>query len=301
MKRPTATLLVCLATWLPPYSNADLEVFACEPEWAALTREIGAQRVEVFSATTAQQDVHHIRARPGLIARMRRADLVVCTGAGLEAAWLPVLLRRAGNPAVQPGTSGYFEAADHVVMLEKPASLDRAEGDVHARGNPHIHLDPRSIARVARALGERLATLEPTHAAAYRTALENFERRWHTALSDWERQAQPLRGMPVVVHHASWLYLNQWLDLRQIAVLEPKPGVAPTARQLAGTLNILQSTPARVVIRTPYQDPRAAAWLHEHAGLPVLELPYTVGGNRQAGDLFGLFDSTIALLLGVQQ
>ncbi len=301
MKTPLATLLVCLAAWLPLAAYAELQVFACEPEWAALTKELGAQRVEVFSATTAQQDVHHIQARPGLIARMRRADLVVCTGAGLEAAWLPVLLRRAGNPAVQPGTSGYFEAADYVAMLEKPTSLDRAEGDVHARGNPHIHLDPRNIARVASALGERLAALEPAQATAYRTALDDFERRWQTALGRWEQQAQPLRGMPVVVHHASWVYLNQWLGLRQVAVLEPKPGVAPTAGQLAATLNLLQSTPARAVLRTPYQDPRPAAWLQEHAGLPVLELPFTVGGNQQAGDLFGLFDSTLALLLGVQR
>ena len=301
MGRRIAALLVCLAAWLPAGANANLEVFACEPEWAALVEELGAQRVEVFSATTAQQDVHHIQARPGLIARVRRADLVVCTGAELEAGWLPVLLRRAGNPAVQPGTSGYFEAADHVSMLEKPASLDRAQGDVHARGNPHIHLDPRNIEHVASALGARLAALDPAHATSYRAALADFERRWQAARARWEQQAQPLRGMPVVVHHPSWVYLNQWLGLRQITSLEPKPGVAPTARQLAEILDLLQATPARVVIRTPYQDPRPSAWLHERAGLPVLELPFTVGGNQQASDLFGLFDSTLALLLEVQQ
>jgi len=301
MGRRIAALLVCLAAWLPAGANANLEVFACEPEWAALVEELGAQRVEVFSATTAQQDVHHIQARPGLIARVRRADLVVCTGAELEAGWLPVLLRRAGNPAVQPGTSGYFEAADHVSMLEKPASLDRAQGDVHARGNPHLHLDPRNIERVASALGARLAALDPAHATSYRAALADFERRWQAARARWEQQAQPLRGMPVVVHHPSWVYLNQWLGLRQIASLEPKPGVAPTARQLAEILDLLQATPARVVIRTPYQDPRPSAWLHERAGLAVLELPFTVGGNQQASDLFGLFDSTLALLLEVQQ
>jgi zinc/manganese transport system substrate-binding protein len=301
MKIAIATLLGCLAACLPLYSQANLQVFACEPEWAALVEEIGAQRTEAYSATTAQQDVHHIQARPGLIARVRQADLVVCTGADLEAAWLPVLLRRAGNPAVQPGTSGYFEAADHVVMLEKPASLDRAEGDVHTRGNPHIHLDPRNIARVASALGDRLAALDPDHAADYRAALDDFERRWQAARAVWERRAQPLRSMPVVVHHASWVYLNEWLGLRQIATLEPKPGVAPSAGQLAEILQRLQSTPARVVIRTPYQDPRPSAWLHERTGLPALELPFTVGGSAQAGDLFGLFASTIALLLAVQQ
>jgi len=301
MSRLIAILVGCLATLTPLYANAGLQVFACEPEWAALVTEIGAQQIEVFSATTAQQDVHHIQARPGLIARVRQADLVVCTGAELEAGWLPLLLRRAGNPQVQPGSRGYFEAADHVAMLEQPASLDRAEGDVHVRGNPHIHLDPRNLQAIATALGERLAVLDPPHAAAYRAALEDFQRRWRAALARWEQRAQPLQGVPIVVHHPSWVYLNQWLGLRQVASLEAKPGVAPTTRQLAEILEQLHTTPARAVIRTPYDDPRPSAWLHEHAGVVGLELPFTVGGNDRAGDLFGLFESTIDLLLDVRQ
>jgi len=301
MRHAIAALFVCLAGWLPLYANAQLQVFACEAEWAALASELGGRQVEVFSATSAQQDVHHIQARPGLIARLRRADLLLCTGAGLEAGWLPVLLRRAGNPAVQPATQGYFEAAVHVDMLETPASLDRAQGDVHAEGNPHIHLDPRNIERVATALAERFAALDPAGAAHYRASLQDFLQRWRSALARWEEQAQPLRGLPIVVHHPSWVYLNHWLGLNQVATLEPKPGVAPSAGQLAAILQRLQATPARAVIRTPYQDPRPSAWLQEHAGLASLVLPFTVGGNEQASDLFGLFDSTIELLLGVQR
>lgn len=301
MRQSMITLLLLLAGWLPQFGYAELQVFACEPEWAALAGEIGGERVEVFSATSAQQDVHHIQARPSLIARLRRADLLLCTGAGLEAGWLPALLRRAGNPAVQPGTRGYFEAAAHVVMLDVPETLDRAQGDVHAAGNPHIHLDARNILRVAVPLAERLAELDPPHAQRYRAGLEDFRWRWQAALERWEHRALPLKGMPVVVHHPSWIYLNEWLELRQIATLEPKPGVAPTAGHLAKVLRRLQTTPARAVLRTPYQDPRPSAWLQEHAGLATLELPFTVGGNPQAGDLFGLFDSTVELLLSVEQ
>jgi zinc/manganese transport system substrate-binding protein len=232
---------------------------------------------------------------------MRRADLVVCTGAELEIGWLPVLMARGGNPRVKPGTDGYFEASAFVPMLEVPQRLDRSEGDVHAKGNPHIQLDPRNIARIAPALSERLAKVDPANAEDYRKRLEDFSRRWQSAMQRWEKEAEPLRGMPIVVHHKSWAYLNQWLGLQEIGTLEPKPGVPPSSSHLAELLETLKATPARAVIRAPYQDPRASEWLSKQVpGLVMIEMPFTVGGNAQATDLFGLFDSSIALLKGAQ-
>ncbi|MGB7933137.1 MAG: zinc ABC transporter substrate-binding protein [Gammaproteobacteria bacterium] len=286
---------------LPLNAAADLRVFSCEPEWGALVTELAGDHAEVFTATTAQQDPHYIQARPSLIAKMRRADLVVCTGAELEVGWLPVLMARGGNPKVKPGTDGYFEAAAFVPMLEVPQRLDRAEGDVHAKGNPHIQLDPRNIARIAPALSERLAKVDPANAGDYRKRLEDFSQRWQSAIQRWEKQAEPLRGMPIVVHHKSWAYLNQWLGLKEIGTLEPKPGVPPGSSHLAELLETLKVTPAKAVIRAPYQDPRASEWLTKQVpGLVMIEMPFTVGGNAQATDLFGLFDSSIALLKGAQ-
>ncbi|HYQ70976.1 MAG TPA: zinc ABC transporter substrate-binding protein, partial [Gammaproteobacteria bacterium] len=131
MKRQLITVLFALCL-LPISANAALRVFSCEPEWSSLLAELAGEHAEVYTATTAQQDPHYIQARPSLIAQMRRADLVVCTGAGLEAGWLPVLMARGGNPGVRRGTDGYFEAADFVTMLGVPQNLDRAEGDIHA-------------------------------------------------------------------------------------------------------------------------------------------------------------------------
>ncbi len=279
--------------------QARLRVFSCEPEWVALARMLGADRFQVFSATNAQQDVHYIQARPGLIARLRRADLLVCTGAGLEVGWLPVLLRRAANPRVRPGTLGYFEAASAITLLEKPQRLDRAEGDIHPEGNPHIQLDPHNILAVARALGQRLQRLDSTHAQDYRQALAAFEQRWQRAMADWEKRAAALRGLPIVVHHDGWIYLERWLGLKQIGSLEPKPGVPPTSAHLSRLLTQLKTTPAAVIIRAPFQDPRPAQWLHRKTGIPVRVLPFTVGGNPDARDLFGLFDSTLAQLEAV--
>jgi len=273
-----------------------LAVFACTPEWGALAQELGGARVEVAVATMARQDPHRIEARPSLIARARRADLVLCNGAELESGWLPLVLAQSGNARVQPGRPGYFEAAQYVLLLEKPAVLDRAMGDVHASGNPHFHLDPRNLLNVAGALAARLAELDPLNAAHYAGRHRDFATRMQAAIARWEREGASLEGVRVVVHHKTWSYLAAWLGLKAVADLEPKPGIEPSAVHLAQVLDKLRAEPAKMVLRTPYQSPRGSRWIAERAGIPDVELPYTVGGSDKARDLFSLFDDTLAKL-----
>lgn len=276
-----------------PAARAALNVLTCEPEWAALTQELAGDLANVSSATTAQQDPHHIEARPSLLARARRADLLICTGAELEAGWLPLLQREAGNARIQSGQPGYLEAARFARIIELPRVLDRAQGDVHASGNPHLHLDPRNIARVADGLAKRLADLDPAHAARYADRNADFQSRWTAAMIRWETQAVGLKGASVVTHHRNLSYLADWLGLTVIGELEPKPGMEPTATHLANLLETLKATPARMVLRAAYESPKASAWLASRANIPAVELPYTVGGSPGAKDLFGLFDDTL--------
>ena len=280
-----------------PAANAALNVLTCEPEWAALTQELAGELAEVDSATTALQDPHRIQARPSLLAKARRADLLICTGAELEAGWLPLLQREAGNARIQPGQPGYLEAARFARTIERPRALDRAQGDVHASGNPHVHLDPRNIARVADGLARRLADLDPANAARYAQRNTDFQSRWTEAMARWEQQGARLTGMPVVVHHRNWSYLVDWLGLTVIGELEPRPGMEPTATHLAALLETLKATPVRMVLRTPHESPKASEWLASRADIPAVELPYTVGGSPGAKDLFGLFDDTLGRLL----
>lgn len=270
-----------------------LAVFACTPEWGALVHELGGERVELAVATTARQDPHRIEARPSLIARARSADLVVCTGAELEVGWLPQVLAQSGNARVQPGRPGYFEAARHVTLIEKPAAVDRSMGDVHADGNPHLHLDPRNLLKVAAVLALRMAALDPPNAAHYAARHRDFEARMQASIARWQKEAAALRGVRVVVHHKTWSYLAAWLGLQVVADLEPKPGIEPSAVHLAQILDKLKTEPAKMVLRTPYQSPRGSRWIAERAGIPELVLPYTVGGSDQAKDLFSLFEDTL--------
>ena len=296
MKRSIVLVLLAAGLWTQQ-AYAQLKVFACEPEWGALAQELGGDKVVVYNATTALQDPHYIEARPSLISRVRNADLVVCTGSELEVGWMPVLLAQSGNARVQPGAPGYLEAAPLVTRLEIPKLLDRSQGDVHPGGNPHIHLEPRNIARVAEVLKDRLMQVDSTNSAYYQSRTAAFQQRWAEATRRWELQAAPLKGMSMVTYHKNLSYLNQWLGLREVGALEPKPGVPPTAGHLADLVARMQAEPAKLIVYSAYNSPQAAQFLSERTKIPVVMLPYTVGGSERAKDLFSLFDDTLARML----
>ena len=272
-------------------------IVGCEPEWAALAKEIGGELVTVQSATTGLQDPHHIEARPSLVAMMRNADVLICTGLGVEGGWLPILLTNSGNPKIQRGQPGYLEAGNYVQKLDVPASLDRAQGDVHALGNHHIQNNPYNILLIADVLAKRLAEINPPNAAYYQARHKAFTARWRDAINRWETQAAPLKGIGIVQHHKAWAYLSNWLGIREIATLEPKPGIEPSSSHLQDLLETLRRDPANLIVIAPYNDPRAANWLAEHAKSPVVVLPTTIGGTGEAKDLFSLFDDTIRRML----
>src|SRR6266849_1533756 len=199
MKSILKVFLLSFLVALSSSARAALNVFACQPEWAALAGELGGDKVSVYAATTALQDAHRIEARPSLIARIRSADLLICSGSELEIGWIPLLLTQSGNSKIQLGSPGYFEASQYVVKLEIPKVIDRALGDIHPGGNPHVHTDPRNIARIAPVLMERMAQLDPANADSYRSRGKSFLERWQTAIARWEQQAAPLKSVPIVV------------------------------------------------------------------------------------------------------
>jgi zinc/manganese transport system substrate-binding protein len=298
MKLFAFSALLLAAGLMSTPAQAKLRVFACEPEWGSLVHELAGDKVDVDVATSALQDVHVIEAKPSLIAKVRAADLVVCTGAELEIGWLPMLIRQSGNTRVAQGAPGWFMAASQVKLLDKPSAVDRANGDVHPDGNPHVQLDPRRVYIIARNLDAKLVQMDPANAAVYQQHLADFSKRWLAAMTRWKAEAAPLKGRKVVVHHIAWVYLWDWLGMQQIGALEPKPAVPPTSAHLSSLIATTKDNHTLAIIRAAYQDPKPAAWLSGRTGVPAVTLPYTVGGDAQSKDLFGLFDSTLSKLLG---
>jgi zinc/manganese transport system substrate-binding protein len=291
-------VLAALTLWAAALSGpAQAQtVFACEPEWAALSRVL-LPEAKLHVATHAGQDPHHIEARPALIAQMRHADLVVCTGAGLESGWLPVLQQRAGNPKAQE----VFWASDHVVMIDpQPAAIGTPwAGDVHAEGNPHVHVDPRNLLLVAQALAERMQEVWPAKKSAIAERLRAFEQTWQARMTQWSHMAAPLRGQRVAAQHASFGYLWHWLGMTLVADLEPKPGMAPTPGHLQRLLDGLRAKPPAAVVVASYQDPRPGRWLSNQLGpqVPLLVLPATVHERADAQALGDWMDGLVRSLL----
>lgn len=279
---------------------AKMNVFACEPEWKDLVDQLGGQHLKSYSATTAFQDAHFIEARPSLIAKTRRADLVVCTGAELEVGWLPVLLRKSGNAAIQESAPGLFLATEKVALLEVPQELDRSHGDIHAAGNPHVHWDPYRLITIAKALSERLSALDAKNAADYQARFEAFSSKWEKKIAAWEEMAAPLKGKKVIVHHKNWTYLLNWLGIEVVGDLEPKPGLPPTSRHLSSLLDMTKTTAVDYILVANYQDIRGAKWLSKRSKIPVKHLPFTVGGNENSDSLSALYDDVLMTLLGKQ-
>jgi len=278
-------------------AHGEVRILATTADWGALATELGGEKVNVYTATTALQDVHRVDAKPSLVARARTADLVVANGAELEIGWLPVLLQESGNARIRPGTPGYFEAASAVKLIDVPAAVDRSMGDIHALGNPHIQLDPRNVAAVAKALSARLAAIDAANASYYEQRGSGFQARWQQAMARWDAAAAALKGVPVVVIHQDQRYLCRWLGLDQVAAIEPRPGVPPSAGYLAELTARLSSSPPKMILRNAYNDPKAPEWLSQKIGAPVVTLPFSVGGTPEAKDLVGLFDVTLDRLL----
>lgn len=275
-------------------------IFACEPEWAALTRAL-LPRATLHVATHARQDPHHVEARPALIAQLRSADAAICTGASLESGWLPTLRQRAGNPAVQDGAPGMFHAASAVALIDaRPgAGGNPFAGDVHAEGNPHLHADPHRLLLVARAWGARLQQLFPAEQAGIAQRQVAFEANWAARIRAWEHKAAPLRGQRVAAQHAGFAYLWHWLGIQQVADLEPKPGLAPTPGHLQSLQAALRANAPYAVVISSYQNPRAGRWLVQQLGVdvPLLQLPATVDDPEAPGALGLWMDGLVDALV----
>lgn len=296
MRSKLAALALVGALPLPAQA---LNLFACEPEWAALGQVL-APDAQVTSATHAYQDPHYIEARPSLIARLRRADLAVCSGAALEAGWLPALQQRAANPGVQPGQAGMLFVAEVVETINQLEVVPFGAGDVHPEGNPHLHLDPERMRQAGAALSQRLAQIDPERAGGYRANYLRWSLRWQQRLADWRQRAEPLRGQKIIVQHTTFNYLWRWLGVEVIADLEPKPGVPPTPGHLASLISRVEAEQPLAIVHSWYQDPQSAQWLAQRTGTPVLALPSTTEPDKDLVTPEQLFDYLLDQLLGVQ-
>ena len=298
-------LLVFAVAAVPVFASpasAQLKVVTSTTDLADIASEVGGNKVTVRHVGEGYQDPHFIEAKPSFVLQLRNADVWAYVGLDLEAGWMPLLLDGARNPKIRAGGSGHVDVSRAIPLLDVPrAGVDRSQGDVHARGNPHYWLDPENGRRIARLFRTKFTQLDPKNAAAYDANTKAFEARLVAAERGWQAQLATIRGKPVVAWHTSWRYLADYTKMNIVGFMEPKPGVPPSPSHLAGLIQTMKRTGAKVIIMEPFYSRKTADFVAARTGAKVLLLPPSVGGEKGLTDYVQLLRSNISRLASAVQ
>lgn len=292
-----ALLLWTLALPIPAYAKK-LNVVTSTTDMAALSWEVGGDKVNVESIAKGYQDPHFVEAKPSFLLKLRQADLLVVVGLQLEIGWLPPLINQSGNPRIQVGAPGYLDASQFAEILEIPqGTVTRAEGDVHPLGNPHYWLDPDNGRRIARGIAGKLSDADPGDAAYFQQRFQDFDKRLTVAEQKWEAEMKPYRGRKVVTYHRSFPNFAKHFGLDVIGYVEPRPGIPPTPSHTVELIQLMRRENCKVVLVEPDFDLKTPQSIGRETGAQVVVYLPSVGGEKGVDDYFKLFDYDIGLLI----
>jgi len=293
----TKLTLLALVAALPWAAYAKITVVATTPDFGALAKEIGGNKVDLAVLAKPTEDPHFVDAKPSFILKLNRADVLIEGGAQLEMGWLPSLLDGARNPRIAAGAPGHLAAARGIQLLEVPATLDRSRGDLHALGNPHFMLDPVNARIVAGRIAETFAELDPKSADEFRANLKAFSDRLDAKLAEWQGRMAPFRGLQVATYHNSWIYFGQRFGLGMGLYLEPKPGIPPTPTHLAEVITRMKAEKVRAILVEPYQNRKTAETVVRETGAVIVDVAQFPGGVKGTeGGYIPLMDHVINAL-----
>ena len=262
---------------IPSQGWAKVRVVATLPDFAQLAEELGGERVETQALILGTEDAHFVEPKPSHVVRLNQADMVILIGLELEIGWLPTLLTQSRNTKLQPGSVGYFDASTAITPKEVPLNVDRSMGDLHPGGNPHYYTSPVEMKLVAEALSARLMKMDPEGKSVYESRLQAFRAKHARKMKEWSEAAASLKGQNVVQFHKSWVYLLDWLGMKAVGDLEPKPGIPPSAGHVTKLLRLVQNQDVKFVLQTVYESRRLSKVFASKSGAKLLVMPSMVG------------------------
>jgi zinc/manganese transport system substrate-binding protein len=286
-------VFICLLTWVGP-ASAELNVVATLPWIGSLASEIGKDKIKVTTLVKPNQDPHYVEAKPSMILEVRRADLLMFNGLELEIGYLPVLVESSRNPMIQPGTPGYFDCSQFVEVIEKPEAVSRSMGDVHPLGNPHYHLSPRNIYRVAGGITEVLATTDPGNAGFYRANLAAWQEKFKEKEKQWA--GFNLKGKKFIAYHKFFEYLAHEFGFKIIGYVEPKPGIPPSAGWVERIIEMAKRMKPDAILTTSYYGTREVTFLSQKSGVKYIVVPHDVIATPACKDWFSFMDQALKAL-----
>ncbi len=301
--RATGLALFALLATVAPRAGAQLKVVTSTTDLADIAKSVGGNFVQVDHIGAGYQDPHFIEAKPSFILKMRAADVWAFVGLDLEIGWMPLLIDGSRNPKIRLGGSGYVDVSKAIPVLDVPSGqVDRSGGDVHPLGNPHYWLDPENGKRIAGLFASKFSELDPTHAAAYAANLAAFQQQVDAIHRQLAPQLAAIKGKPIIAWHTSWRYFAEYTGANIVGFMEPKPGVPPSPSHLAGLIQTMKRTGAKVIVMEPFYDRKLADFVVKNVpGSSVLILPPSVGGGKGAENYTSLVRSDVTALAAAVQ
>ncbi len=291
--RTLLTLIVALLIAAAVPARAGLKVVATTPDYAALAREIGGERLSIKTLAKPTEDPHFVDAKPSHIVALNRADVLIESGAGLEIGWLAPLVEGGRNKKVLSGATGRVNGSDGIQLLDVPAVLDRSHGDVHSMGNPHFLMDPLNAGIVAGRLAEAFCREDPDGCAFYEENLAGFGKTLGAKMQTWMDRLEPHRGKPIVTYHNTWRYFAKRFQLQADTFLEPKPGIPPSPPHLAKVIKRMNAAGIKAILVEPFQSRKTAEAVAGHTGASVVDVAQFPGGLPDTDDYFSLMDAVV--------
>lgn len=268
-------------TAAPTAVPAQLKVVTSTTDLYDIARAVGGTRIRATHIAEGYQDPHYVEAKPSYVLQLRDADVFAFVGLDLEVGWMSLLLEGARNSRITSGGAGHLDVSKVIPVLDVVTGrVDRSQGDVHPMGNPHYWLDVHNGKRIARLFERTFASLDPAGATLYARNRATFEQSVDAAAREWAPLLAQIEGKPVVAWHTSWRYLAAYTGMNIVGFVEPKPGVPPSAQHLAGLIQTIRRTGAKVIIMEPFYDRKVADRIAALSGAKVLVLPPSVGGIR---------------------
>ncbi len=301
MKRIICFFIAIISlTVLPNLSWAKLRIVATTPDLADIAKQIGGEQVDVESLAKGTEDIHTVPQRPSFVPKLNRADAVVLLGFDAEHAFLPALLDVAQNPALMPGKNGYIDCSVGIKPLDVPAIISRAEGEQHPLGNPHYNIDPRNGAVIAKTISSALARLDPSHGDVFVKNENAFESKLKGRLEEWNNERKTLIGTKAVSYHPSMAYLADYLGIKMVGTLEPKPGIAPTPKHLEELVQRMKLENATLILREVQYSDQTASWLAAQTGAKVATVATMGGAFPDSGSYIGMIAHNIRAIVATQ-
>lgn len=282
----SVSLAGCSSTAELDHQHGKLAVAAAFYPLQFAVEQVGGSRVAVTSVTKPGAEPHDLELTPQDVVAIRQADLVVYEKG----------LQPAVDAAVSSGSVKTLDVAG-AAHLDLAAPAEGQQPDPSAK-DPHFWLDPSRYAAVGRAIADRLAQVDPSHAAQYRAGAARFTVALATLDGQLRAGLASCRHHEIVTGHAAFGYLAQRYGLTQRGIAGVSPDAEPDAATMRTAADQVRAQHATTVYAETLVSPALTETIARETGarVDVLDPIEGITSTSRGRDYFEVMRSNLATL-----